>query len=90
MVDGNKLSIFTILIIGIRKVLMSIIDFFRGGRIKLLKKEIKEKEKLCELQATLNSLYAEELVLDSADQNLKNEKKIEEIIPNSIKYLESQ
>lgn len=69
---------------------MSIIDFFRGGRIKLLKKEIKEKEKLCELQATLNSLYAEELVLDSADQNLKNEKKIEEIIPNSIKYLESQ
>lgn len=90
MVDGNKLSIFTILIIGIRKVLMSIIDFFRGGRIKLLKKEIKEKEKLCELQATLNSLYAEELVLDSADQNLKNEKKIEKIIPNSIKYLESQ
>lgn len=69
---------------------MSIIDFFRGGRIKLLKKEIKEKEKLCELQATLNSLYAEELVLDSADQNLKNEKKIEKIIPNSIKYLESQ
>lgn len=69
---------------------MSIIDFFRGGRIKLLKKEIKEREKLCELQATLNSLYAEELVLDSVDQNLKNEKKIEEIIPNSIKYLESQ
>lgn len=68
---------------------MNLLNLFRISRLKLLKKEIKEKEKLCELQATLNSLYAEEHILEVEATNLKNERKIEDIIPKTVKYLES-
>lgn len=69
--------------------MLNILNYFRKSRLKLLKKEIKEKEKLCTLQATLNSLYAEEQILNSEALEQKKERKIEEIIPKTVKYLES-
>ena len=41
-------------------------DIFRKRRIKLIKQEIKEKEKLIDIQGTLNELLREEKEIESS------------------------
>lgn len=45
--------------------MMNLLDFFRAHRIKSIKKEIKAKEKLCDVQETLNELLREEKEIES-------------------------
>ena len=44
---------------------MNLLDFFRAHRIKSIKKEIKAKEKLCDVQETLNELLREGKEIES-------------------------
>lgn len=44
---------------------MSWLDLFRKRRIKAIKQEIKYKEKLCDVQQTLNELLREEQEIES-------------------------
>lgn len=44
---------------------MNLLDFFRSHRIKSIKKEIKTKEKLCQVQESLNELLREEQEIES-------------------------
>lgn len=62
---------------------MSILSLF--NKHKSLEDEIKQKEKLCKLQAQLNVLVAEEKVIDSQTEITS----ISDIAPASIEVLES-
>lgn len=62
---------------------MNIFSLF--NKHKSLEDEIKQKEKLCKLQAQLNVLVAEEKVIDSQTEITS----ISDIAPASVEILES-
>lgn len=62
---------------------MNILSLF--NKHKSLEDEIKQKEKLCKLQAQLNVLVAEEKVIDSQTEITS----ISDVAPASIEVLES-
>lgn len=46
--------------------MLDFLEFFRKRRIKLIKQEIKQKEKLIDVQENLNELLREEKEIESA------------------------
>lgn len=46
--------------------MVDILGFFQRRRIRRTEKEIKQKEKMCELQEELNNLLREEKEIESA------------------------
>lgn len=84
MVLGLMQWLSGIEITGGRKDKMSIFNLF--NKHKSLEKEIEQKEKLCELQAHLNVLTAEEKLIESTDKITS----IPEVIPASYELLESK
>lgn len=70
---------------------MGILAFFKNfSKVKNLQKEVEEKSKLCELQATLNMLDAEAKVIESIseDEKITDLKEITDKTPHSVKIVE--